>query len=181
MKSECRRKSEMDYRTQKRMIKLESFSPADFDDLIAWTDSEELLITIAGRDLSYPLDATQLRAYLNDPKSHSFRVVDTSTGASIGHAEIRLMGDGVCKLDKVLIGDKSDRGQGIGLQVIRALTDYSFENLGAKLVELNVFEWNTAGIKCYTKAGFRFNPDKRQIMRVAGNDWIVLNMIINRQ
>ena len=162
------------------MIRLEPFRNENFDLFISWIESEELLITIAGWDLSYPVTAPQLQRYLEDEKSHAFNVVDAAAEKVIGHAEIRLMGNDVCKLDKVLIGNRSDRGKGIGLRVIRSLTDYAFENLGAKMVELNVFEWNTAGIKCYTKAGFRFNPDKRQTMQVNGKDWTVLNMIIDR-
>jgi RimJ/RimL family protein N-acetyltransferase len=163
------------------MIKLEPFSKEDFSSFISWIDSEELLITIAGWDLSYPLTASQLQTYLDDQSSHAFNIVDLAGKKTIGHAEIRLMGNGVCKLDKVIIGDKSNRGKGTGLQVVHKLVEYSFGNLGARLVELNVFDWNTAGIKCYTKAGFSINPDKQHSMQVNGKNWMVLNMIFTRE
>lgn len=163
------------------MIKLKPFQPSDFDDLIRWIDNEELLITIAGYDLTYPLDTSQLQAYLDDANSYSFRIEDSGTGRSVGHAEIRVMGNGLYKLDKVLIGEPGMRGKGTGLQVINELLAYSFENLGAAIVELNVFDWNTAGIRCYEKAGFTFNPDKHHTVSVKDKEWRVLNMIISQE
>jgi len=51
-----------------------------------------------------------------------------------------------------LIGDISNRGKGIGQQVIDELLKFSFGKIGVREVELNVYDWNIAGIKCYEKA-----------------------------
>jgi RimJ/RimL family protein N-acetyltransferase len=161
------------------MIKLTSFEPSDFDKLISWVDSEELLITIAGHYFTYPLTASQLQHYLDDSNSLSFNIVDIPRNLTIGHAEIILTGDGTCKLDKILIGDKSNRGKGIGELVTNALLEYSFEKLNAKEVELLVFDWNIAGIKCYEKAGFTFNEQIKLSMQVNGVTWIAGNMRID--
>jgi RimJ/RimL family protein N-acetyltransferase len=40
------------------------------------------------------------------------------------------------------------------------LLDYSFRELDMNEVELNVYDWNIAGIKCYEKVGFVINPNK---------------------
>ena len=72
------------------MISLIPFSESDFDLLISWIDSEELLITIAGTDLTYPLTHDQLSAYLSMETSHSFTIVDTALNKKVGHAEIVL-------------------------------------------------------------------------------------------
>jgi RimJ/RimL family protein N-acetyltransferase len=161
------------------MIKLEPFRQSDFNTLISWIDSEELLVTIAGTAFTYPLTINQLQNYLEDDRSMSFNIVDAPANKVIGHAEILLANDGTCKLDKLLIGDKSNRGKGIGEQVLKELLKYAFNTLAVHAVELNVFDWNLAGIRCYEKAGFAINPHKTSNFEVNGNNWVALNMIIH--
>jgi len=162
------------------MIQLEPFSPADFDRFIEWIDSKELLVTIAGTVFTYRLTTDQLQSYLRDPKSHSFNIVDKTPNEIIGHAEIIETDAEMCKLDKIIIGSLSNRGKGIGQQLIYELLNYSFVDLGAKIVELNVYDWNIAGIKCYEKAGFTVNPGKRQFTQLDGINWVALNMTIGK-
>ena len=162
------------------MIKLEPFTASEFDTFISWIDSPDLLITIAGPMLKYPVTHEQLQKYLSDNKSLSFNVVDAEQNKVIGHAEIIAMGNGLYKLDKVLIGDKSIRGKGIGQQLMMELLKYSFNILGAEMVELNVFDWNVAGIRCYEKTGFSFNPGKQMTYPVGDEEWVALNMTYSR-
>ena len=163
------------------MIKLEAFTQLDFDRLISWIDNKELLMQIAGPNFSFPLTVDQLQKYLDDKNSFAFNVIDTSDNNIIGHAEIYLSNDDTCKLDKVLIGDKSNRGKGFGLQLINELVRYSFETLGVREVELNVFDWNIAGIKCYERAGFGFNYNKKMTMTINDEVWTALNMTIDKE
>ena len=162
------------------MIELTPFKPSDFDRFISWIDSKELLITIAGTVLTYPLTTDQLHTYLNDSKSISFNVVDIIQSKTIGHAEIIRTGIGTCKLDKILIGDKAIRGKGIGEELMNELLDYSFGKLDINEVELYVYDWNIAGIKCYEKVGFVINPDKIQTTNLDNIEWTALNMTIDR-
>lgn len=163
------------------MIKLEPFTESDFDRLISWVDSEELLVTIAGNDFTFPLTRGQLSAYLHKEESHSFNVVDIHENRIVGHAEILVKGNDLCKIDKLLIGDKSNRGRGIGQAAISSLLYYSFENLNAITVELNVFDWNVAGIKCYEKCGFNQSPGQPQLFKVKGQLWSAINMSIKKE
>ena len=162
------------------MIKLTPFSKSNFDTLIFWIDNEELLITIAGTDFAYPLTGEQLQTYLDDKNSHSFNIVDFSQDKTIGHAEIVRSGESIFKIDKLIIGDKSNRGKGIGQKVINELLNYSFTELKAKTVELNVFDWNIGGIKCYEKCGFVMNPQKQATFEIGDKSWIALNMAIDK-
>ena len=161
-------------------IKLTKFERADFDQLIAWLDTKELLLTIAGTVLTYPLTREQLVNYVNDPKSLSFNVVDVDENKSIGHAEIILTGVDTCKLDKVLIGDKSMRGKGIGDKLMRELLRYSFEELNMNEVELNVYDWNQGAIRCYEKVGFVINPEIVLMTDLDDIHWKTLNMRIDK-
>lgn len=163
------------------MIKLEPFGPADFDRFILWIGNKELLLQIAGPYFSYPLTPAQLQNYLNDNNSFAFNIVDTLSNSVIGHAEIIPGDNKVCKLDKVLIGDETNRGKGIGRYIINLLLAFSFENLEAEKVELNVFDWNIGAIKSYERSGFIINYDKQMTMDVDGAIWIALNMVIDKE
>jgi RimJ/RimL family protein N-acetyltransferase len=163
------------------MIHLESFRRSDFDRLISWIDSAELLITIAGNEFTFPLTHDQLDRYLLVSHSHLFNVVDTADKKVVGHAQLIRSGDGMYKIDKLLIGDKTNRGKGRGQAVINALLTYAFENLNAEIVELNVFDWNIAGIKCYEKCGFKVNPGKKQVFKVGDESWDTINMVVKKK
>jgi RimJ/RimL family protein N-acetyltransferase len=161
------------------MISLTTFGPSDFDQFIAWLDNEELLIAIAGTYFTYPVTTLQLHNYLADTSSIAFNVVDITRNKPIGHAEIILKEDGLCKLDKVIVGDSSNRGKGVGGMIINELLKYCFDVLHAKEVELNVYDWNIAGIKCYEKAGFTFT-DIIHTTQVKDNTWTAKNMVIDK-
>lgn len=159
------------------MIKLEPFKPSDFDTFISLLDNREILIAIAGTYFSYPVTHEQLQKYLDDQASMAFNVVDNHK--IIGHAEIIDMGKGLYKLDKVII-DQAIRGKGYGQQLINALLAYAFENLDADIVELNVYDWNVAGIRCYEKTGFTFNAGKKFSTKTGDIEWVALNMTIDK-
>jgi RimJ/RimL family protein N-acetyltransferase len=159
-------------------LKLTPFQPSDFATFISWLDNEELLFQIAGKYFTFPVTDDQLQNYLADGKSIAFNVLDTERNKIIGHAEIILLGNGRVKLDKVIIGDPSMRGKGLGGQLIEELLNYAFRELGATDVELLVFDWNIAGIKCYEKAGFSFVEDEIPPMEINEKRWFVKKMHI---
>lgn len=162
------------------MITLEPFTKSDFNHLISWIDSRELLVTIAGTDFTFPLTSRQLLTYLEKEESYPFNLLHSSENKIIGHAEILVRENGLCKIDKLIIGDKSMRGRGIGQAAVNALLHYSFRNLNATLVELNVFDWNVTGIKCYEKCGFLKNESKTQSFKMENNTWIAFNMTLDK-
>lgn len=162
------------------MIQLVPFQRADFDRLISWIDSEALLITIAGTEFSFPLTHDQLHRYLLKADSHLFNVVDTAVRKVVGHAQLIKSEDRMYKIDKLIIGDKTNRGKGTGQAMIDALLNYAFESLNAEIVELNVFDWNIAAIKCYEKCGFKINPAKKQVFNVGDERWNTINMVVRK-
>ncbi|GAA0190515.1 GNAT family protein [Fulvivirga kasyanovii] len=160
------------------MIKLVPFGPEDFTRLISWIDSKKLLITIAGDFFTFPLTVDQLRNYLEEENSYAFNIADNDT--IMGHAEIILSAEGTYKIDKLIIGEASNRGKGIGQQVINRLLNYCFTILNAEVVELNVFGWNIGGIRCYEKCGFTLNRNKKTTFAYDTEKWTALNMTINK-
>lgn len=158
------------------MIHLAPFTQEDFNTLISWIDSEELLVQFAGPAFTYPLTAKQLTAYLEDKNRHAFKVIDAHNQA-IGHAEVYKNEDNTAKICRVLIGHKASRGKGLGQELITQLVSFSIKNLRASSVELNVYDWNTPAIRCYEKVGFVIVPEKYTTITVKGNTWISLNMV----
>ncbi len=161
------------------MISLQPFTPADFNRLIAWANTEEILVQFAGKNFSFPLTVEQLETYINDSNRFAFKAVDTTDNKVIGHCEYYLTGD-VSKLGRVIIGDETDRGKGFGEQIIRQLIKFSFEHPTITMVELNVYDWNKAAIRCYEKVGFIINPNKKHVHEINGETWTAVNMTIAR-
>lgn len=162
------------------MIRLDKFTTNDYANLISWIDSEELLIQIAGRQMSFPVTAEQLDISQADKNRNAFSIIDTATGRSIGHCELYIM-ESTVKIDRLLIGDPSMKGKGLCSEIIKLLLEYGFNILHRQEIELNVFDWNVAAIRCYEKAGFKKNPGKTMEFEVnKGNRWTAINMTIDK-
>jgi RimJ/RimL family protein N-acetyltransferase len=161
------------------MISLEKFENADFDKLISWIDSPEALMQFAGPAYSFPLTKEQLDQSSKDPTRYAYKVVDTNSNNTVGHAEIHLTNDGAI-LRRILIGDTPMRGKGLCSPLVDQLLHIVFGELNQVRVELNVFDWNTSAIKCYEKAGFIINPNKVLERTVNGKTWFALNMVLDK-
>ena len=165
----------------RKMIKLVPFKEEDFEKLISWIENEKILVQFAGAVVfTYPLTKEQLETYIADDKRFAFKVVEVETNETVGHAEIYLVKPNVSRLCRVLIGREEYRGKGIGRQIMAQLMDYSFNRLSVEVVELNVYDWNTAAIKCYEKVGFTINPSVSSRVEVDGGIWTSVNMRVQR-
>lgn len=158
------------------MIQLQKFTKNDFTTLISWIDKEETLIQFAGTLFSYPLTSEQLIDYLADFNRYVYKVVNKEN-ITIGHAEIIIKKDKIARFCRIIIGDKNNRGKGIGQLIIAELLNISFNKFNATSVSLNVYDWNIAAIKCYEKSGFTINKNQTKRIIVNGNVWTALNMI----
>ncbi len=162
------------------MIQLQPFTPADYDRLIAWVDSAESLMQFAGPAFTFPLTHEQLTASVKDEKRFAFKAVNTANNETIGHAEIYLTSE-AAHFGSILIGDEKQRGQGIGQVIVAQLLRIAFEELNQSLATLNVFDWNSAAIKCYEKVGFKINPNKKLVRTVNGKTWMALNIVLHKK
>ncbi len=76
----------------------------------------------------------------------------------------------------IMIGEPDRRGRGYGTETARLMLDYAFTALGLHNVMLAVFEYNPAGQRAYTKAGFREFGRRRQAQFMGGRLWDVIFM-----
>jgi RimJ/RimL family protein N-acetyltransferase len=159
------------------MINLEPFTKKDFSRLISWIDNKEELIQFAGPVFNFPLTEDQLEKYLENKNTNAFKVIETTSNQIIGHCEVYLT-ETSAKLSRILIGTKSFRGKGLGLEVVNLLLEKCFKEFKSSLVELNVYDWNIGAIKCYEKAGFVVNPEKSKNIEVNNKTWTSINMFI---
>lgn len=161
------------------MIRLEKFDKEDYNNLISWIDTEETLIQIAGRQMVFPVTKEQLDDSQNDKNRFAFSIINQETGKSIGHCELYLM-ENSARIDRVIIGDSSMKGKRLCGQIMNLLLEYGFNTLNQPVLELNVFDWNAAAIRCYEKAGLRKNIDKTMEFEINGKKWIAFNMSIDK-
>ncbi len=78
----------------------------------------------------------------------------------------------------ISIGEKSYWGKGYGQEATMLMLDYGFNVLNLHSINLWVFEYNTRGIHCYERCGFKHAGVRRQSHFVAGRMWDVILMDI---
>ncbi|WP_400191449.1 GNAT family N-acetyltransferase [Hymenobacter sp. B81] len=166
------------------MIQLEPFTPADFNQLIEWIDSERLMKEWSGSLFSFPLSEDSLAWYiqgandLKDPDVFVYKAVDTKTGQTVGHISLGSISqrDKSARITRVLVGNTCERGKGVCKGMIRALLRIGFEELHLHRISLGVYDFNHAAIKCYLKCGFQQEGVLRDVVRHGEEYWSLVEM-----
>lgn len=161
------------------MLRLKPFGPHDYHNLIRWIDTPEMLVQIAGRQMNFPVTNEQLDISQSDPKRNAFSIISDETGQSIGHCELYMMDNNTIKIDRVIF-DPLMKGKGLCTPLIKLLVEYGFERFNQEIVELNVFDWNVAAIRCYERAGLKKNPEKTMEFETSTGKWVAFNMSIDK-
>lgn len=168
------------------MIQLAYFEESDFEQLIQWIDNEELLLMWSGGMFNFPLTTDSMKWYLEDvndlEKSTAFlyKAIDTETNKVIGHISL----GGISKKNKlgritrVLIGDTASKGKGYCKQMIQAVLKIGFDDLKLHRIELGVYDFNTAAIKCYENAGMKIEGISRECLLHKEKYWSLVSMSI---
>ena len=139
------------------MIRLESFTPADFQQLIDWINSEELLTKWSGTLFSYPLTFESMKWYINDTN-----VVNETVGhISLGGLSWK---NRSARISRVLVGKTSEQRRGICQHMTKAVLKIGFEELGLHRIGLGVYENNPGAIQCYKKCGLKIEGVSKDIL-----------------
>ncbi|OON67118.1 GNAT family N-acetyltransferase [Hymenobacter sp. CRA2] len=168
------------------MIRLEPFTPADFQELISWIDNEQLLNEWSGSLFSFPLTEDSLHWYIqgaNDPKDPEvfiWKAVDSKTGQAVGHISLGSFSnrDQSARITRVLVGSRQQRGRGVCKGMIDAVLQVGFEQLNLHRISLGVYDFNHAAIRCYQKSGFHKEGTLRDVKRVGDEWWSLVEMSI---
>lgn len=165
------------------MIRLKYFTATDFDQLISWIDSPRLLMNWSGPMFNFPLTPDKLSWYLdgaNDLGSSEvfvFKAVDTATGAAVGHISLGSLSpkNRSARISRVLV-DPATRSRGIGQQMLTQVLRFGFEELGLHRIDLDVYDFNEAALRCYTRAGLQAEGRSRDILRYDDEYWSLVEM-----
>lgn len=76
----------------------------------------------------------------------------------------------------ILIGEPDARGRGYGTETTRLVLDYAFTALSLHSVMLTAYEFNTAGLRAYEKAGFKEFGRRREAHLMDGRWWDAVYM-----
>lgn len=168
------------------MIQLEYFTPADFQQLIAWVDTEQLLKEWSGGLFSFPLTEASLSWYLegandpSDPDAFIYKAIDTETGQTVGHISLGSFSttNKAARITRVLVGNTAARGRGYCQGMVKAVLRIGFEDLGLHRISLGVYDFNEAAIRCYEKAGIKKEGVLRDVVRYKDEYWSLIEMAV---
>lgn len=165
------------------MLKLEPFSPNDFQQLIDWIPDASFALQWGGPAFTFPLTVEQLENYLKDSNEinaskYIFKAVEESTNSVIGHISIGNVDriNESARIGKVLIGNSDSRGKGYGTQLMLAALKVAFEELKLHKVTLGVFDFNASAIRCYEKVGFKKEGLLRDARKNGDEYWNLIEM-----
>lgn len=153
------------------MIKLEPFVQSDFQQLIDWIDTEELLIKWSGSLFSFPLTIKTMEWYIRDTNvpgesdAFVFKAVETETGEVVGHISLGGLSwkNRSSRISRVLVSPHAQQ-KGICQQMTKAVLKIGFEELGLHRIGLGVYENNKPALNCYLKSGMNIEGVSRDIL-----------------
>ena len=154
------------------MIILEPFTAADFQQLIDWVNTEELLTKWSGTLFSFPLTISSMEWYIQDTNEPDesdafvYKAVDTESGETVGHISLGGLSwkNKSSRISRVLVGNTAAQGKGICQQMVKAVLKIGFEELGLHRIGLGVYENNKAALNCYLKCGLSIEGVSRDIL-----------------
>lgn len=165
------------------MVKLAPLQPAHVASFYRWLRDPEVI--------EYSLSAFQTMK-TNQQIDHWFATVLQSdrdfnlgifleeTNELVGYAGI----SGISKTNYsgeyfILIGEKNYWGKGVGTATTQQIVSLGFTTLQLNRIMLTVSEWNSGGIKAYSKAGFTEEGRLRQAACRQGvfHDKIVMSVL----
>lgn len=79
------------------------------------------------------------------------------------------------------IASPDDRRQGYGTEALRLLLRYAFDELNLHRLTITVFEYNTAALSFFEKAGFVVEVRRRQALQRDGKRWDWLHLGLLRE
>ncbi|CAG4998213.1 hypothetical protein DYBT9275_01955 [Dyadobacter sp. CECT 9275] len=125
---------------------------------MTWVDNPELLFQFAGLSWTFPLKRQDLVDYFEYSDRQSYMAIGED-GHPVGFGEIINDSNPSPRLGRLLIGPGTNRGKGLGVQLIKLLVAECEQVYNPDTVYLFVLENNMAALRCYFKSGFKVSRD----------------------
>ena len=164
-------------------VKLRAVHKADLGWLLEHlkTENADGIRQWAGNTLRHPIDAEQLRrhhARLNNGLTDCRGYVAEAGPQRTGYVELfNIKKRGSAFITRMLVLP-AFRNQGVGAAMLRQLLKLGFEQLQLHRIELNVYNFNSAAIRCYEKVGFQKEGLLRGITFTGRDYWDAYRMAI---
>lgn len=166
------------------MPTLAFFEEKDFDQLIQWINTEELLMNWSGRMFSFPLTPESLAWYLNDTNkigssdAFIFKAIDDD-GTVVGHISLGGISttNKSARISRVFVGNEG-RNKGICKFMVQAVVQFGFEQLHLHRIALGVYSINPSAIACYTNAGLQIEGVHKDVLLYQNSYWSMVEMAI---
>lgn len=125
------------------------------EEYVGWLNNPEVNQYLEVRHFNNTLETCKEFVELtnSDPCSYLFGIFDHNK--HIGNAKLGFINT-IYKRGQIslFIGDKSYWGKGIGYQVVHALTEFGFTQLGLHRIEAGCYANNQASLRVFLKAGY---------------------------
>lgn len=136
-------------------IELRPLQKGDLELLRIWRNDRQLSLYL--RDIPYISTQSQetwYERYLEDDHTIFFAVVDLEKHAVIGSVAIYGFFGNFSEIGKIVIGDPSARGKGLGYKSLLLAMLVGFQYLSIEIFHLDVHEDNIPAKSIYSKAGY---------------------------
>lgn len=157
-------------------------SPCQPSDAQKWAEwFNDLEVTLPLGDEAYtPYGLEKLEQEVREiiaQREHIFTIVDQETDQPVGRCLLFAIDrTNRSAMLGIVIGEKSYWNRGYGQESLRLLLDYAFNLLNLNSVMLGVFAFNTRGVRCYEKLGFKEIGRRRAARIIAGRAYDVVLM-----
>ncbi|MFH1336727.1 MAG: GNAT family protein [Candidatus Zixiibacteriota bacterium] len=141
-----------------KKVRIRALEKTDMDEIMKWINDPEVMDNLLMR---YPVSRYLEEKWLEkaydtgDMRNKAF-ALETKDGIYLG-------GIGLHKINwenrhaevGIVIGKKEYWGKGYGTDAMFALLDFAFNHMNLHRVYLQVYDFNTRGIRSYEKCGFK--------------------------
>lgn len=133
--------------------------PAEMEDVPnfqRWINDPETRRTlIVNRPINEPAERQYVESLSDDHGPMALVIVLRDADRAIGTIDLHEI-DWTSRRASlgIMVGKADCRGKGYGSEAIRLMLGYGFETLNLHRIQLDVFEFNEAGIRCYERIGF---------------------------
>jgi RimJ/RimL family protein N-acetyltransferase len=171
-------------------ISLREFRRDDFARLIGWVDASgpEFFVQWAGTAFEFPLDAAQLETHLAEAEGPEatrrlFAAIDDASEVVVGHVELSRINraNRSATVSRLLVGESSARGKGVGAEIVSRLLDKAFGEMGLHRVDISVLEFSVAALRMYEGLGFKTEGHFVEARRAGGKYWNVYYMAMLKE
>jgi len=159
------------------MIRVVPLEKKDANCIVEWNIGKgaDFLTQWAGRGYQYPLTGEQITERLTTDVAADYKIYSiVLDGGMIGTIELMKIDENVKRatIGHFLI-DPTKTNHGYGTEALQLFVKKVFQEMPLVTLELTVFDFNIAAIRCYQKVGFK---KINEVVRT--NGWIAINMEI---